>query len=187
MASGYGGWPVVGNQVPSGRLLVCDASSVYGFGRTPYGTHGSHIGLGKSHHRLFAASRKPLPAEKPGDKKKRSRGRVPIKSKVKYHWSKQIPLVVRAMVLADTTLFLSGPPEVRRAGTPDLISGDAQGLTAFEGKKGATLYVVSAADGEKLAEYKLDSPPVFDGMIAANQRLFISTRDGCLLCMGEKK
>jgi len=187
MASGYGGWPVVGNQVPSGRLLVCDASSVYGFGRTPYGTHGSHIGLGKSHYRLFAASRKPLPAEKPGDKKKRSRRRAPIKSKVKYHWSKQIPLVVRAMVLADTTLFLAGPPEVRRAGTPDLISGDAQGLTAFEEKKGATLYVVSAADGEKLTEYKLDSPPVFDGMIAANQRLFISTRDGCLLCMGEKK
>jgi len=36
---------------------------------------------------------------------------------------------------------------------------------------------------ETLAEYKLDSPPVFDGMTAANERLYISTRDGRLLCM----
>jgi outer membrane protein assembly factor BamB len=49
------------------------------------------------------------------------------------------------------------------------------------------LWAVAAQDGKKLAEYKLDSPPVFDGMIAANGRLYIATRDGRLLCMGKNR
>jgi hypothetical protein len=49
------------------------------------------------------------------------------------------------------------------------------------------LRVVSATEGKKLAEYELESPPVFDGMIAASERLFISTRDGRLLCMGKRQ
>jgi len=32
------------------------------------------------------------------------------------------------------------------------------------------LRAVSVSDGTKLAEYRLDSPPVFDGMIAAGAR-----------------
>ena len=38
--------------------------------------------------------------------------------------------------------------------------------------------------GKKLVELKLDSPPVFDGLIAARERLFLSLRDGTVLCMG---
>ena len=54
---------------------------------------------------------------------------------------------------------------------------------AYEGLRGASLWAVSAADGKKLAEYKLDSPPIFDGMIAANGRLYVVTKDGEVLCM----
>ena len=173
MNSGYGGWPTIGNVVPSGRLLVFDDSNIYGFGRNEYGTHGSHIGLGKTHFRLFAASRKPLSVEKPADKKKRRR--APAKSTVKYHWSRQAPLVVRAMVLAGKTLFLAGTEE-------------ADALAAFEGgaqaDRGAVLYAVSTADGRKLAEYELDSPPVFDGMAAANGRLYLVSNDGKIICFG---
>ncbi len=169
MASGYGGWPTVGNVVPSGRLLVFDASNIYGFGRNQYGTHGSHIGLGKTHFRLFAASCQPLRTDKPPDKKQQRRGKVPAKSTVKYYWSEQIPLVVRAMVLSDKTLFLAGTEE-------------ADALTAFETDKGALLYVVSPEDGKKLAQYKLDSQPVFDGMAAANSRLYLATKHGRIIC-----
>jgi len=42
---------------------------------------------------------------------------------------------------------------------------------------------VSAADGRKVAEYTLDAPPVFDGLIAARGRLYLSTTDGKVLCM----
>jgi hypothetical protein len=57
-------------------------------------------------------------------------------------------------------------------------------MAAFEGRKGGVLRAVSAADGKRLAERRLDSPPVFDGMIAANERLYIATRDGRVVCMG---
>jgi outer membrane protein assembly factor BamB len=196
MGCGYGRWPTVGNIVPSGRLLVFDASNIYGFGRNQYGTHGSHIGLGRTHFRLFAASRKPLSVEKPAEKptrkpakkpapkpaekkKKQRRSRAPVKSTVNYHWSRQTPLVVQAMVLADSTLFLTG--------LPDLGTEGASILDTRRESSNALLYVVSVQDGKKLAEYDIESLPVFDGMAAANGRLYISTRDGQVLCMGNAK
>ena len=45
------------------------------------------------------------------------------------------------------------------------------------------LMAVSASDGAELARYELDSPPVFDGMAAANGRLYLSLENGRLLCM----
>ena len=90
-------------------------------------------------------------------------------------WTAWAPIRIRAMVLAGQTLFIAGPPDVLDPNDP---------LAAFEGRKGGALWAVSPADGKKLAEYKLDSPPVFDGMIAANGRLYVSTRDGRVLCMG---
>ena len=62
-------------------------------------------------------------------------------------WSKQIPLRARAMVLAGDKLFLAGPPDVVPENDP---------YAAFDGKLGARLWVVSTADGHKLAEYPLD-------------------------------
>jgi hypothetical protein len=43
---------------------------------------------------------------------------------------------------------------------------------------------VSAADGQKLSEIELPATPVFDGMIAAGGRLFVSLEDGSLACLG---
>ena len=92
-------------------------------------------------------------------------------------WQKMIPVRVRAMVQAGKLLFVAGPPDVAPPDDP---------LAAFEGRKGARLLVVSAADGKKLAEYKLDRVPAFDGMIAAGGRLYLTTQDGHLICMGKK-
>ncbi len=170
--SGWSGWPRVGSQIPAGRILTYDDSAIYGYGRTPYATHGSHVGLGKSHYRLFSAKKTPKIVEA-----KDRRGKNVKREETDYHWFQQVPLVVRAMVLADKTLFLAGPPD----------SGDEiDALAGLDGSKGAVLCVVSTADGKKLAEYKLDSPPVFDGMIAADGRVYISTQDGQLLCMGNR-
>jgi hypothetical protein len=46
---------------------------------------------------------------------------------------------------------------------------------------------VKAADGTKLAEHKLDVPPVFDGLIAAGGRLFMSMADSTVVCLGGKQ
>jgi hypothetical protein len=111
------------------------------------------------------------PPRKPGAKKK---GRQPAKA---YLWSKQVPLLVRAMVSAGSGLFVAGPPDL-------LESGDA--TAAFDGRKGGLLWAVSPKDGNKLSEYKLTSPPVFDGMAAANERLYLSTTNGEVLCFAAR-
>ena len=54
------------------------------------------------------------------------------------------------------------------------------------GERGGILQMVSTKDGQKLAEYKLDVPPLFDGMIAANEKLFIATMDGSVVCLEGK-
>jgi outer membrane protein assembly factor BamB len=58
-------------------------------------------------------------------------------------------------------------------------------LGAFEGRKGGLLYAFDSASGEKLAEYALESPPVFNGAAAANRRLYIVQEDGAVACFGE--
>ena len=82
------------------------------------------------------------------------------------------------MVAAPKTLVVAGPPDVIDPKDP---------LGAFEGRKGADLWVVSAVTGEKLGEHKLASPPVFNGMAAAGGRLFVCTTDGRIVCMAAKR
>lgn len=89
-------------------------------------------------------------------------------------WSIQVPVRVQAMAVAGSTLFV--------AGTPDIVDPEDP-WAAFEGRKGGVLWAVSTADGKKLAEHRLDSPPVFDGMAAAQGRLYISTTDGSVVCL----
>ena len=43
---------------------------------------------------------------------------------------------------------------------------------------------VAAADGKPLGQLKLDSVPAWDGMAAAGGKLFLSTADGKVLCLG---
>ncbi|MBS3770277.1 MAG: hypothetical protein KGY69_08480, partial [Bacteroidales bacterium] len=57
-------------------------------------------------------------------------------------------------------------------------------LATFRGRNGGYLQVLSSS-GEKLATYKLDAPPEFDGLIAAENRLFMSTVDGTIQCFGK--
>ena len=64
----------------------------------------------------------------------------------------------------------------------DRVLDEKDPLAALEGRKGAVLQAVSVEDGEKLSETKLTGSSVFDGMIAANGRLYLAMRDGRLLC-----
>ena len=93
-------------------------------------------------------------------------------------WHQWVPVRIRAMVLAANHLFVAGPPDVVDPDDP---------MAAFDGRKGAVLRVHSAADGLVLAEHQLEAPPVFDGLIAAGGRLYLSMTNGRLLCMGKHK
>jgi hypothetical protein len=101
-------------------------------------------------------------------------------------WTRPSPIFVRALVLIDTILFLAGPPEPDDTRRSELTLKNADQVEAiFLGRQGALLYAVAAVDGRPLAEYKLESSPVFDGMIATRDRLFISLKDGSLVCFGK--
>jgi hypothetical protein len=89
-------------------------------------------------------------------------------------WTEWLPVRVRAMVKAGDTLFVAGPPDVLDPEDP---------YAAFEGRRGAKLVALSADDGSKLSESELRSPPVFEGLIAADGRLFGSLRDGSVVCL----
>ena len=92
-------------------------------------------------------------------------------------WSKRIPIRVHGMLLAREHLYLAGPP--------DLLP-EQGAYEAMIGKKGALFRVVSTSDGSTLAEFKMDEVPVFDGLIAAGDRLYMSTMDGTLICLGQE-
>ena len=50
------------------------------------------------------------------------------------------------------------------------------------GEKGIFLRVLSVKNGQVLSEGPLDAMPVFDGMSAAQGRIFVSLKNGQLQC-----
>jgi outer membrane protein assembly factor BamB len=113
---------------------------------------------------------------------------------VQHHWTKDVPLLARAMVLAGGTLFVAGPPDVideqqafRQINEEKVRRSLADQVAAFNGEKGAALLAISTADGTELARYDLESPPIFDGMAGAGGRLYMTTIDGRVLCFRESK
>jgi len=210
VASGWGGWFRAGRFVPSGRLLVFDESSVFGYGRKPHYLCQSSVleyqlfaadkkiesasiqHVGRAARRMNAGKRRNVSA---ADWRVRKRFALADLSAVRYKWAHPDPrLHVRAMVKADDILFIAGPPDVvdekdafRRPDDAAIRAKLAEQRAALEGRKGALLWAVSALDGEELTQYHLDSPPVWDGMAAAGGRLYLSTTDGKVLCMSGRQ
>ena len=89
-------------------------------------------------------------------------------------WTQFLPIRIKAMVKADSILFVAGQPDVFDPQDP---------YAGFEGRKGAVLAAVSADQGQKLLEKRLAAPPVFDGMIAAYGQLFVCLQDGQVICL----
>jgi len=92
-------------------------------------------------------------------------------------WTRWVPVRVRAMVKAGDVLFAAGPPDV---------FDEADPYAAFEGRAGGRLLALAATDGRPLAERALESPPVFDGLLAAAGRLYLVDRSGAVRCFGSK-
>ncbi len=215
MGGGYGSWFQAGRMAPSGRIMVFDNDSVYGYARKPeYMVNASVL-----EYHLYAAEKQVKPESI--QRVRRGSSSIDAKSKNKNanssdwevrqgfdaktlwaadtRWSREkLPLLVRAMVLVrhegdGAKLFMAGPPNVADEKAafyePDSSANQqalAQQEAAWEGRKGGLLQIVSAADGEKIAEYELESIPVWDGMAAANGRLYLATIDGKLLAFDKQ-
>ena len=149
--------------VPYGLMLTYDANTVWGV-RRPGRDGGGGYSLFAQGNTPFSPDQKHLPDFRP----QKNTTTPPMK------WSVRIPLRPRAILRAGDMIFLAGMSD-----TP--ISGDPH--ATFEGRAGGLLRTVSAADGKALAQRKLASPPVWDGLAAAGGRMVMVTMDGHVICM----
>lgn len=99
---------------------------------------------------------------------------IGLTSVSKPKWSVYVPIRIKAMVNTGSKLFV--------AGAPDVFDVEDDPLGALEGRKGGVLCAVSKDNGSTIRQYKLDAPPVLDGLIAVDGKLFLATRDGKLSC-----
>jgi len=180
--TGYRDWFRPGREVPAGRILSFDESTVYGFARKPE----YYYWTTPQEYHLFASAREPKLVPSP-----KKNPRVPEwgQKQIEYDWSAGIPLQVRAMVLADRMLLVAGVPDVLdehqaldRANDPQIREKLDRQVAALEGQAGAVFWSVSAGDGKKIAEYALAGSPVWDSMAVAAGRVYLATTDGGVLC-----
>ena len=157
---GYGN----GKKFPAGRILVNNDDTVFGYGRKPEFYRWTSV----LDYQLFAAA-------KPGGSG----------SKVAYRWTRDVPILVRAMALAGDKLVIAGPADVLDELSSFQTFSDSATQKAlaeqdaiFRGERGAMLQVVDAGSGETITEVELSSPPVFDGLIVAAGKVFLSTMNG---------
>ncbi|MGF1580131.1 MAG: PQQ-binding-like beta-propeller repeat protein [Gemmataceae bacterium] len=195
--SHWSGWWRVGNQVPSGRIMSYDAESIYGFGRDKYNGGNTGQWRGGEKYQLYAVDRNsvskdsavpPKGKKVKGQKgKKKRRNRTP-KQQFQYRWTKQVPLLATGLVVTKEAVFIAGPPDVIKTAGPQgesalKLTNPDEVTAAWAGKKGGVLYAAAVSDGQKLAQQQLPSPTVFDGLAAANGRLYAALKDGSLVCL----
>jgi len=195
-ASGAGGYHQAGRVIPAGRPLVFDDEMVYGYGRLwQYYRWTTPLEFS-----LFAAKKQPEIVKAGTEKKtvKKDGKRVGSKAlpvtRFVQDWSGDVAIQITSMVLTDNALFAAGPPDVedeeesvKTLLDPETQKKLAEQSAAFEGERGALLIAVSRKNGQKLAAYRLDFVPRFDGLIAGNGRLYVSTLGGEVLCLDSKQ
>ena len=211
---GWRMWFEGGRFAPAGRILAFDDTSVYGFGRKPehyaqspimeyqlYAANRSPDADGSDRvlktEKIIASKARDKREVGEGDKanwKLRKQHSAKELTAVGYQWRKEDPpLLAKSMALTNKVLFIAGPPnlvnEEKVWDNPDdmaLKEKLAAQSRAWKGERGAVLRAVSRADGEQLAEYKLNAVPVFDGMICAGGRLYIALADGKIVCLEQE-
>lgn len=172
-------------RVPFGQLLVFDDRTVCGL-QTHFspGISAAAVRKGSQGCLLFGDANKPFTPDKktPGEADYPPKTKRP-KGPGAHKWTVKLPFQARAMVMASPSTKLGAGKTLFVAGWPDVID-PKDPFAAIEGRKGGVLWVFAAADGKKFAEHKLDSPPVFDGLIAAGGALYVSCENGSVVCLG---
>jgi hypothetical protein len=176
-----------GHATPSGKMMVLDEENVYIFGRQQDYWKWTTA----TEYRLFCVDRSlPKTDAEPGAPNKK--GNVKVRTpQFETSWSIDMPVLVRAMVKAGDTIFCAGPKDIvneneafKDYDKPTTQKQLSEQADIFAGAGGSVLWIASAKDGSKKKVIKLDVLPVFDGMIAAGGRLYMSTVDGKVVSLG---
>jgi hypothetical protein len=185
VGTGWGGWAGAASQSPAGRILCFADDRYFGYGREKVAS--GPAGHKLDTYQLFAQTSGPKMASAAPGAKGAAKGKAKTAGQGgrEYAWTEPFPVTVRAMVLASDRLVVAGVPDLGEKASEGLwFQNPTQALDAFEGRKGGVVCLVSAADGKTLTRCQLDQPPVFDGMSAADGRIFISLKNGTVICLG---
>lgn len=150
--------------VPHGLMLTFDDETVWAVRRTTSYAYK----LVTYNHRPLDTAESHLPDFRSAAKKDKS---MP-------GWSVDLPMRPRAMVRSGKLIFLGGMAAGMDATDP---------FATYEGRTSGKLWVMSGEDGSKRAAFELAAPPVWDGMAAANGKLYVVTVEGKLICLGYDK
>ena len=156
---------------PSGRIMVEDDDTIYGFGQNHYADMRKMRANPGGTFALFSC---PKYSDVPKDRTAREYRKLALagKHQVRFHWWKEIPIQVWAMVKTEDVLFVAGPRG--RESVPQ---------DALEGKTPGRLLAVLPSDGTVLSEMALPGMPVWDGMAAARGNLYLALADGSTVCL----
>jgi outer membrane protein assembly factor BamB len=163
------GWHVVANHVPSGRIMVQDQDTVFGFGRIRVRSHDRGLQAEELH--LFRSQKKLKPGKAIGKNNNTALMKRLQASKVSYLWTQAVPVAARAMVLTPNCLIIAGP---------NLEQGKDE--PRFKATEPAQMIVVASETGQPLAKYPIPAQPVLDGMIVARHRVYMATQAGTVEC-----
>jgi outer membrane protein assembly factor BamB len=167
-----------GRSTPCGKLMVLDDENLYIFGRTQ-NYWGWTV---PTEYRLFSVDRS-LPESEPNMAR-------PLRSAYSTRWEMNLPILARAMVKAGDTIYVCGPADIVdeqkvKTRSPDQLEQLRRQAALYAGADGSMIYGVSAEDGTQLFDEKLGFLPVFDGLIAADGNLYMSTVEGTVVCLGD--
>jgi len=166
-----------------GDILVSNGKDFYEVQGFPLWQNHSYFDPRRNGYTLFAGTLEPEPKEVLNNAASRRRNAQRKKGKGsstvgKERWRLHIPITGKAMAMAGNVLFVAGEP--MKFDDPSYKNY----VAAYNGKLGGRLLAVSATDGRKLEEYKLNAAPVWDGIAIANEQLYIGLEDGMVQCLG---
>jgi len=186
----YLNWWTYGERNPDGRILVMDDAKIYGYGLKPkYHTWSSTF----LDYQLFSVNKKietePISGPTIFGRKM---GRTP-QQQLRYDWTADVPFYVRAMIKTSDKLIVCGPEKiidekgaVGRYPEESVLQELKRQDAILDGEKGSHLWVVRAGDGHVLEKHVLPALPVWDGMAAAQGRVYLATQNG-VVCLGGEK
>jgi len=114
---------------------------------------------------------------------KTAKGREQVETP-RVHWSVDtaVDLVPRALILTKEKIITTtlSHPNLNAVGRFIVRSGGAFDGVSSENSK---LMILSAEDGETLSQTPINGIPSHDGLVLADDKLFITTIDGTVICM----
>jgi hypothetical protein len=157
------------------NILSLDKENLYGvniYSRNSFKS-SSHVNFhpGERGIKLFAAA---IGSPEPTESSPKRKGKtVKKEKKVNALWISTIPIEAKSLLVGADSLFL--------AGVRDRVD-EKDPWAHFDGRMGGLITVHSKKDGKLITEIELESPPVFDGLASARNKLVVSCKDGSVLC-----